>query len=54
MTRTLLIDADVVAYVAASSLEVATDWGDGYWTWHVDEFEVQKRSSRSSTIRWKI
>ncbi|QQM14016.1 exonuclease [Rhizobium phage vB_RleA_TRX32-1] len=43
MTRTLLIDADVVAYVAASSLEVATDWGDGYWTWHVDEFEVQKK-----------
>jgi hypothetical protein len=35
--RTLLIDADVVAYKAAASVEVATDWGDGYWTWHCDE-----------------
>lgn len=36
MKRELLIDADVVAYKAASSVEVATDWGDGYWTWHCD------------------
>ena len=41
--RILLIDADVVAYVAASSLEVATDWGDGYWTWHVDENAVRDK-----------
>lgn len=41
--RTLLIDADVVAYVAASSLEVATHWGDGYWTWHVDEDDVREK-----------
>jgi DNA polymerase-1 len=39
--RTLLIDADVVAYQAASSCEVATHWGDGYWTWHCDENEVK-------------
>lgn len=41
--RILLIDADVVAYVAASSCEVATHWGDGYWTWHVDENEVKAK-----------
>jgi len=39
--RTLLIDGDVVAYQAASAAEVATDWGDGYWTWHCDEYEVR-------------
>lgn len=32
----LLIDADVVAYNAAASCEKATDWGDGFWTWHCD------------------
>jgi DNA polymerase-1 len=41
MTRTLLIDADVVAYNAAAACEVATHWGDGYWTWHCDENEVK-------------
>lgn len=39
--RTLLIDADVVAYQAASSVEAATHWGDGYWTWHCDEHLVK-------------
>jgi DNA polymerase-1 len=39
--RTLLLDADVIAYQAASSVEVATHWGDGYWTWHCDENEVK-------------
>ena len=43
MTRTLLIDAYVVAYEAASSCEVATHWGDGYWTWHVDENAVKTK-----------
>jgi DNA polymerase-1 len=41
MSRTLLIDADVVAYNAAASKEVATHWGDGYWTWHCDEEAVK-------------
>jgi DNA polymerase-1 len=41
MERTLLIDADVVAYNAAASNEVATNWGDGYWTWHCDENAVK-------------
>ena len=34
--RTLLIDADVLAYQCASAAEVAIDWGDGYWTWGCD------------------
>src|SRR5690606_37257812 len=41
MTRLLLIDADVVAYNAAAACEVATHWGDGYWTWHCEESEVR-------------
>ena len=40
--RKLLLDADVIAYVAASSCEVATDWGGGYWTWHCDENKVKE------------
>jgi len=43
MSRVLLLDADVIAYSAASACEVATHWGDGYWTWHVDENEVKDR-----------
>ena len=39
--RTLLIDADVYAYKAALINEVATDWGDGYWTWHCDADAVK-------------
>jgi len=39
--RILLIDADVLAYSCASAAEVATDWGDGYWTWSCDEFAVR-------------
>jgi DNA polymerase-1 len=41
MSRVLLLDADVIAYSAASACEVATHWGDGYWTWHVEENEVK-------------
>ena len=41
--RVLLIDADVYAYRAAASQEVATDWGDGLWTWHCDADAVEKR-----------
>jgi DNA polymerase-1 len=41
MSRVLLLDADVIAYSAASACEVATHWGDGYWTWHVDENAVK-------------
>lgn len=42
MSRVLLLDADVIAYEAAASREVATNWGDGYWTWHCDENEVRE------------
>lgn len=37
MTMTYLFDADVVAYRAAAGVEVATDWGDGLWTYHAEE-----------------
>lgn len=33
---TLLIDADGIAYRVAAAMETATDWGDGYYTLHVD------------------
>lgn len=46
--RVLLIDADVVAYQAASANEVATEWEPGYWTWHCDESAVQ------ATVRAEI
>lgn len=38
---TLIIDADVLAYKVCSSLEVATEWEPGYWTWYVDEALVK-------------
>jgi DNA polymerase I len=41
--RHLLIDADVLAYKAAAAVEVATEWDEGYWTWHCDEQEVKAR-----------
>lgn len=41
--RTLLIDADVVAYQAASSLEKAVEWAPGHWTWDVNFHEVCQR-----------
>lgn len=34
--RTLLLDADVFAYQAASACEQAVDHGEGYWSWHCD------------------
>jgi DNA polymerase-1 len=43
VSRTILIDGDVTAYAEASACEVATNWGDGYWTWHCDENEVKSR-----------
>lgn len=39
----LLIDADVLAYQCAASVEQATEWEDGYWTWHCDEEEVKRQ-----------
>ena len=43
--RVLLIDADVLAYEAASGCEKAVEWEPGYWTWScqfeqvVDKFD---------------
>jgi DNA polymerase I len=34
--RTLLIDGDVFIYQFACSAEVATHWGDDFWTLHAD------------------
>lgn len=45
--RTLLIDADVVAYQCASSVEQAIEWEDGYWTWHCNEDEVKAAIEQS-------
>ncbi|MCG7628381.1 hypothetical protein MHM88_11235 [Epibacterium sp. MM17-32] len=41
--RTLLIDADVLAYQAASALETAIEWEPGFWTWHVEFDAVWQR-----------
>lgn len=41
--RTLLIDADVLAYETAAANEVATHWGEGYWTWYCDENVVRQK-----------
>jgi DNA polymerase-1 len=38
--RTLLIDADVVAYQAAAVCEKAVEFEPGYWTWSVSWDEV--------------
>lgn len=43
MTTRLLIDADVLIYKIASSVEVATEWEPGYWTWFVDENLVKQK-----------
>jgi DNA polymerase-1 len=40
--RTLLIDADVIAYTAASSVEKEFDWGDDLWTLHSDVGEARR------------
>lgn len=47
--RIALIDADILAYQAASSAEQATDWGDGLWTLHC--FEREAIVSFESLIR---
>ena len=53
--RTLLIDADVLAYQAASALETAIEWEAGFWTWHV-EFDAvwQKVDEMVADIKAKL
>lgn len=36
MTRTLLVDADMLVYKIAGSIERPIDWGDDLWTLHSD------------------
>lgn len=47
MTRTLLIDADIIAYKAAASNEQNIDWGDGVVS-HTADFEGAKRHAREA------
>jgi len=45
--KVLLIDGDILAYKIATSNEIDTHWGDGFWTLHCDEtqckFEVDAK-----------
>lgn len=41
MARDALIDADILAYQAASVAENPIDWGDGLWTLHSFENDAQ-------------
>lgn len=43
MMTLLLIDGDIIAYKAAASAEVATNWGNGQWTLHSFEPDVEVR-----------
>lgn len=38
----LLIDGDIIAYKAATTAEAPINWGDGLWTLHAWEHDVQK------------
>lgn len=37
----LLVDGDIVAYTAATKAETPVNWGDGLWTLHAYEQDVQ-------------
>ena len=39
---TLLIDADIIAYRAAAASETPINWGEGLWTLHAFEDDVQR------------
>lgn len=41
--RTLLIDGDVFAYQFACAAEVATHWGDDFWTLHADAATTKQK-----------
>ena len=39
--KVLLIDGDILAYKIATSNEIDTHWGDGFWTLHCDEIQCK-------------
>jgi DNA polymerase-1 len=41
--KTALIDADIIAYQAASTVEQATEWEDGLWTLHAWESDGEAK-----------
>lgn len=41
--KTALIDADILAYQAASYAEQPTDWGEGLWTLHAFEADAEAK-----------
>ena len=41
--NSILIDGDVILYQIASACEIATDWGDDFWTLHADVKEAKNR-----------
>ena len=43
MTKTLLIDADIILYHSCCAVEVATDWGNDIWTLVADLKECRQR-----------
>lgn len=43
----LFIDADILAYRAAFSSEIAREVSPGYWTWHCDENVVREEMTQS-------
>ena len=43
MTKTLLIDADIILYQSCCAVEVATDWGNDIWTLVADLKECRQR-----------
>jgi len=43
MPRTILLDGDITAYVIATTSEVATHWGDDWWTLHADAAEAKDK-----------
>lgn len=43
MTRTILLDGDVVAFQQSVIAEKSIDWGDGIWTLHADENFARQR-----------
>jgi DNA polymerase-1 len=47
VSRTLLIDADIIAYQCSASNEMNIDWGDGI-TSHTADFDAAKQAARET------